>query len=370
MKLFVDQKSLAFALNIVNKAVSLNNTLPVLNNILLKAEGKKLFFSSTNLEIAINYWIPAEVHNEGSITIPAKLFTNYIHLLREDESIEFKLEEGLTLLIKSKSSRTKIKGIAADEFPLIPQIEQPQIFTLSASVLKQAIEQVVFAASLNISRPTLSGILFSIDKDVCTLVATDSYRLAEKKISFSNKNKIHLQSIIPAKTILELGKILLNITRDAIVEISISQNQTLFKIENIELISRLIEGSFPDYEKIIPQHTCTKAQVQVSDFLLAVKKVSLFVSEDSNNIRISVTHDGKMTLSTGETQVGEETTEIPIHIEGENNQIGLNFQFLLDILHSIGSDTVLLEMDSKISPVILRPYQKDDYVHIIMPLKI
>ncbi|MBI2464378.1 DNA polymerase III subunit beta [Candidatus Peregrinibacteria bacterium] len=368
MKLSVDQKSLIFALNIVNKAVSLHNTLPVLNNILLKAEGKRLYFSATNLEIAIHFWIQADIQNEGSITLPAKLFTNYIHLL-QDEKIEFKLEEGLTLAIKSKSSRTKIKGISADEFPLIPKIEQPNIVNLPVEEFINGINQVVFAASVNLSRPTLAGILFHVDKNKLTLVATDSYRLSKKIITLQEVVKNNIQCIIPAKTIQELGKILMSLSSNIPIEVQVSKNQILFKVDNIELVSRLIEGSFPDYEKIIPQTSKTKCTLLTQDFILGVKKVSLFVLEESNNIKISLTNEQKLILSTGETQVGEETTEISTQIQGEDNQIALNFQFLLDILTNIGSHEVVFEIDSKLSPALLKPLGKDDYIHIIMPLK-
>ena len=186
MKFTCKQKDLAFALNVVNKAISPNNTLPVLNNILLKAEGKKVYFTATNLEIAINYFIDAEVLNEGSITIPSKLFTNYVNLLG-DEKIDFKVEEGLNLSIKSEKSNTKIKGISAEEFPIIPEVTKDYVFKLRANILTETINQVVFAASNNISRPVLSGVLFKITEGTLSVVATDSYRLSEKKLKLETK---------------------------------------------------------------------------------------------------------------------------------------------------------------------------------------
>lgn len=369
MKLVIPQEKLAFALNTAGRAVSPNNTLPILNNILLKAEGKKLFFSATNLEIAISYWVDAEVHNEGSITLPAKLFTNYINLL-SDKLIELKLEEGMTLSLKAPGSKTKIKGIGADEFPLIPKIENPQIFSLSNKVFQEAITQVVFSASPHLSRPVLAGVLFSYEKDELSLVTTDSFRLSEKKILMKEKGKQPIHCIIPAKTIIELGKILATVPEDIEVRISISPTQVLFEIQNIKLMSRLIEGVFPDYKKIIPQSTKTKAVVNTEELILAVRKVSLFVVEESNNIKLTMTNDGILTLATGETQVGEETVEVPVKISGENNQIGLNFQFLLDVLNNITDTSTQLEIESKISPILVKTVDKEDYVHIIMPLKL
>lgn len=370
MKLFIPQEKLAFALNTVGRAVSPNNTLPVLNNILLKAEGKKLFFSATNLEIALSYWVDADVHNEGGITLPAKLFMGYINLLSTRDPLELKLGEGLTLSLKTVNSRTKIKGIGVEEFPLIPKIENPQTFSLSSAVLQEAITQVVFSASPHLSRPILSGILFSYDKDILSLVSTDSFRLSEKRIHLTEKPKQSLHCIIPAKTIIELGKILSTLPSDIEVRISLSQTQVLFEFHNIKLMSRLIEGAFPEYKKIIPSSNKTKVIVNTNEFILAVRQVSLFVVTESNNIKLSVTNDGLLTLSTGETQVGEEVVEIPAKVSGENNQIGLNFQFLLDVLNNITHTSTQIEMDGNLSPISLRPAEKEDYVHIIMPLKV
>jgi len=184
MKLFCAQRDLDYAINIVNKAISPNNTLPVLNNILIKAEGKKLYFSSTNLEIAISCSIDADVRSEGSITVPAKLITGYVSLLT-DEKVELSVE-GVSLAVKSSSSNTKINCISADEFPLIPKVEKGQEFTVKVDDLYKSITETVFAASTNTSRPVLSGVLLTSSGNGVKLVATDSYRLAEKQMEVSD----------------------------------------------------------------------------------------------------------------------------------------------------------------------------------------
>ena len=367
MKLTISQKKLALGVNVVNKAVSPNNTLPVLNNILIKAEGKKLFLTATNLEIAINFWVEANVKNEGKVTIPAKLLTNYVNLLKE-EDLEVNLDEGLNLHLISSSSQTKIKGIAADEFPLIPKVEKPKVLKVKRALLEEGISQVVFAASANISRPVLAGVLLEAEGDKLKLVATDSYRLGEKEIKMGKKVEEKLTCIVPARTILEVGKILAG-QKEEEVEIQLTKNQALFKVGNVELTSRLIEGVFPDYEKIIPKTLKTKVEVGVEEFILAVRKVSLFVMETNNSIKLTVTNDEKLVVATEETQIGEERAEVPIKIKGENNKIALNAQFLLDLLSNIGTDKVRLEIDSKLAPAVIKPEKKDDYVHIIMPLK-
>ena len=186
MKLFCAQKDLDYAINMVNKAISPNNTLPVLNNILVKAEGKKLFFSSTNLEVAISCNIDADVRSEGAITIPAKLITSYISLLT-DEKVEISLVDGVSVAVTSSTSNTKIKCISADEFPLIPKVEKGQEIIVKVDDLYAAITETVFAASLNTSRPVLSGVLMVASGDTVKMVATDSYRLAERTVKSSKK---------------------------------------------------------------------------------------------------------------------------------------------------------------------------------------
>lgn len=368
MKLFCAQADLEEALNIVNKAITPNTTLPVLNNILLKAENKKLYFAATNLEIAIQYFIPADVRTEGAITVPAKLITSYIALLK-DPSVEISISEGNTVLIKSATSQTKMKGISAEEFPTIPKVEKESSVKLAVQDMDSAIIQTVFSASGNTSRPVLSGVLFHLDRDMLKIVATDSYRLAERKINLQEKNSATVQCVIPSRTIIELGKILSH-TLEKELEVGISKNQVLFTTGNIQLMSRLIEGKFPDYEKIIPKSTRTKVQVGVEDLSLVVKRVSLFAKENNNSIKMSATNDGKLVLATEETKIGEEKAEIMVTMEGENNKVALNAQYLLDVLNFIQSEKVVVEMDDKLSPVVVKPFQNQDYVYIIMPLKV
>jgi DNA polymerase-3 subunit beta len=370
MKLVCTQVDLEEALNIVGKAISQNTTLPVLNNVLLKAEGNKLNFAGTNLEIAIQCFIPAEVKSEGSITVPAKLLVSYISLLK-DEKVELSVDDSNTLSIKAPSSQTKIKGIGADEFPIIPSVNKDNVFKISRKDLDLAITQTVFAAASNTARPVLSGILFDLRKDVLKMVATDSYRLAEKRIDLKEKVDFDLQSIVPARTVSELGKIIAKSNAEEI-EITVSKNQILFVVGDTRMISRLIEGKFPDYEKIIPHAHKTKIDVKNDELALVVRRVGLFARENNNNIKCTVTNDGKLTVSTDETKVGEEKAELGGKVEGENNKIALNSQYLLDVLNFIQADEVTLELDDKLSPAVIRITKESEktYMYIIMPLKI
>jgi DNA polymerase III subunit beta len=367
MKLFCTQKDLDYAINIVNKAISPNNTLPVLNNILIKAEGKKLYFSSTNLEIAISCSIDADVRSEGAITVPAKLITSYIALLT-DEKVELSVE-GVSLVVKASTSDTKINCISADEFPLIPKVEKGQEFIVKVDELYRAVTETVFAASMNTSRPVLSGVLLTSNGDCVKLVSTDSYRLAEKILPVSEKPKEALNCIVPAKTMMELSKIISKADSKE-VRVNVAKNQILFKADGIELISRLIEGKYPDYEKIIPKESKTKFEVSVEDLSLVLKRVSLFARENNNSVKLVVTNDGKLAISSEETKVGEEKAEVLVKVEGEDTNISLNSQYLLDVLTYIGDTKVEFAMNDKASPAVVRPIKDDGYVYIIMPLKV
>jgi DNA polymerase-3 subunit beta len=368
MKLVCAQADLERAVNIVSKAITPNTTLPVLNNILLKAEGGKLHFAATNLEVAIQYFIPADIKNEGSITVPAKLLSSYVNLLKDDK-LEISLIEGDTVQIKSPSSQTKIKGVNANEFPVIPKVEKENTFKVPTKDLETAIAQTAFAASTNTSRPVLSGVLIDVDKDILKIVATDSYRLAEKTIKLKEKTTLDIECIVPAKTIMELGKILMR-AEEKEVELSVSKNQVLFVAGDVQLMSRLIEGKFPPYEKVLPKDTKTKLEVLDEALANVVRRVSLFARENNNSIKLSATNDGKLSISTDETRIGEEKAELEVKIQGENNKISLNAQYLLDVLNYIQSDDVLVEIDDKLSPAVVKPLKEKDYVYIIMPLKV
>lgn len=368
MKLTCSQKDLHHALTIVSLAVNNSVTLPVLNNILLKATPKKLSFSATNLEIAINFAIPADVRNEGTITVPAKLITNYITFLEDDE-VEMRVDDGTVLHLKSKSSQTKIKGISPEEFPLIPKVEKEAMLEIKTNDLAEAIDATIFSAATTGTRPVLAGVYMHAEKDMLKMVATDSFRLAEKKTKLTQKTEASVECIVPVKTLLELGRILAGEDEQSVVEIHMSKNQILFSIGGVELISRLIEGKFPDYEKIIPRAVRTKVQVPVDHLTLATKRVSLFARENNNSIKLSVTNDGKMQIATDETSVGEEKAEVDVTVDGENNKIALNSQYLLDVLSHM-KEYVSIEMDEKLTPVVVRPLKKEDYLYIIMPLKV
>ncbi len=367
MKVIITQSDLLEGLKTVSRAVSGQNTLPVLGNILIRAEGKKVFFSATNLEISIATSIEANIQNEGTITIPAKILTAYTSLLEKDQDIELKLVDGLALSIKSKSSKTKIKGISAEEFPSITRVESGEKLVLSSKDFRSIVQEIAFSAQENASRPILSGVLFKAHKKQLNIVATDSYRLSEKIITLDTEVD-NILSIVPVRAIFEADR--LAATGENIT-ITISENQVSFGVGGTELVSRLIEGEFPDYQQIIPKAHKTTIFVDRKKLALAVRRVSIFAKENNHHMKLEFLNDGTLTVSTDQTEIGEGRTTVPIKIEGDTNIIALNTDYVQDILSALsGEEQVRIELEGKLNPAVFKLEKDENFLHLIMPQKI
>lgn len=365
MKFTCSQKDFKNALNLVNRAISGRSTLPVLNNVLIEVSNEKVKLSTTNLEVAITHWLEAEVKSEGQLTVPVKLLSQYIALLT-DEKVEVELLEGETLSFKSDNSHTKIKGISAEEFPLIPKLEKGKELKLSSASLQEAIRQTSFAAALDDTRPVLAGVYLSVAKNSLTLVATDSYRLAEKRLEVSSVDEIKV--IIPSKTIAELGRIINQYHEDLLLKVD--SNQIMFEFSNLQLISRLIDGQYPPYEQIIPQNSQSKLTVKTETLTQVLKRVNLFAEENGHSVKFKLKTGAGLEVVADTDQVGNETAFIKeAFLEGQELEIAFNAQYLLEALSNIGTDEVRLEFNTETSPGLIRPVGKTDYLHIVMPLK-
>ncbi len=366
MKLSCEQKDLQSALSLVQKAINPQNTLPILGNVLLKAEGQKLYLSATNLETAITTSFSAAVENEGEITVPAKIFSSYVGFL-PNEKIALTLLDGETVSLETKNSKTKIKGISSEEFPAIPSVEKEVKFSLPREELKKAIDQVAFCCATSTTRPVLSGVYFwGREKDL-RLVATDSYRLGEKKMVLSKPLEKELKSIVPSRAMQELEKILAS-SEEKTAEITFSENQILCEIGKTRLISRLIEGKFPEYSQIIPKTSKTGAECAVEELVLGTKRVGLFARENNNNVRLSFTPKG-IGITTDATEIGTEESQMDAVVQGEECSIALNGQYFLDILQCLEGEKAQIEVEGKLSPVVVKPKDTKGFVHVIMPLK-
>jgi DNA polymerase-3 subunit beta len=367
MKVSCSQRELLTALNIVNKAVNSTNTLPVLGNILLKAEKDRLFFAATNLELAITYDMEATVKEEGAITVPARLISSFVALLN-DKEVEMSVTKSMELFIESASSQTKIKGIDSEEFPIISISEADKTLTLSSEQLLHGINQTCFAAAVNTARPALSGILFKVSTEELILVGTDSFRLAEKKIKLNKKNDFEGEYVIPSRTIAELGKILEKFPEKNLT-IKFAEKQVLFEVDKALVSSRIIEAKFPDYAQIIPRTHNTLIASKGDELSMAIRRTILFAREGNHSVKFLVNTDGKLSLQTEETHIGQEKTDLQVKLEGSENNISLNAQYLLDALTSLGEKEIAIEMIDKDAPAVMKGVNDDSYLYLVMPLK-
>ncbi|MDD4351372.1 MAG: DNA polymerase III subunit beta [Candidatus Gracilibacteria bacterium] len=364
MKFTCSQKDFKDALSLVNRAVSGRSTLPVLNNVLIEVKGGKIKLSTTNLEVAITHWLEGEIENEGSVTVPVKLISQYISLLNS-EKVKIELLEGETLHLKSEGSDTKIKGISADEFPMIPQLDEGDEFTVATSVLYEAIKQVGFAAAMDEARPVLAGVYFTSQKDKLILVATDSYRLAEKKIEVKTGKEV--KAVVPSKTMAELARVIPQYEEN--LNIKVSNNQIMFKFSNLQIISRLIDGQYPPYEQIIPSSAKLKLTINTELLSQVLKRVNLFAEEGGHNVKLKIKNKGLEVVADTD-QIGNEIASITdIKTEGDSLEIAFNAIYLLEALANMGSEEVKLEFNTETSPTLIRPVGKEDHLHIVMPLK-
>ena len=369
MKFISLQNNLKKGLNIVSHTTSKNVNLPILNNILIKAYSGEIELVGTNLEIGVTCKLNGKIEKEGEITINSKLLTDYINLLNSDSQVFFELNNENELIIESGNYKTKIKGESSEEFPLIPTVESGNKFLIELSLLRKALNNVVFAVSTSENRLELTGVLFSFSDKELSLAATDSYRLAERVIklkSGSGDEKI----IVPAKTIQELLRILNNLEEevDKEVEISFSDNQILFTFNSTSLISRLINGNYPDYKQIIPNKTNTTTIVNKQEFVRAVKAASLFSKNGVNDVLLQIKNNS-IIISSFSGLSGESQINIEANNRGEDNEITINFKYLLDGLNNINSDSVEVLILNSNSPCVLKKEGEDDYLYIIMPIR-
>ena len=376
MKLICTQENLNKALNIVGKIINKNTTLPILNNILLKTEKGRLKLSSTNLELGINYWVGGKIEEEGEITVPTKLFANFISNL-PNSNVEIKLK-GDVLNIKCDKYKTNIKGLSAKEYPLIPKIEAEPVFKINSSDFKQALIQVLPAISNSESRIEITGVfldLSKLDKNKITLVTTDSYRLAEKTLILKeenvNKEALSLAGnissvIIPKNAIQELIR---DLDDESLLEVVISENQILFKFNNANMISRLLEGKYPDYKQIIPNKFETEAVVNINETANAIRVAGLFVSA-SNNIRLKTYPNSNILEVSSETsEIGNNNTKVVAEIKGKDLEVMYNHRYLSDGFGGIDGEKVVLKINSEKLPTVLTSATDKSLLYIIMPVR-
>ncbi|MCQ3978966.1 MAG: DNA polymerase III subunit beta [Anaerolineae bacterium] len=372
------QENLAKGLSIVGRAVASRSTLPVLSNVLLATDNGQLKLAATNLEIGINCWVGAKVAQEGAITIPARLLSDFVNSL-PPERIDLKLDESTqTLNLRCARFESNIKGIDAQEFPIVPTAASggDAVIRLEPSSLRAMIDQVVFAAATDESRPILTGVLVQFNDDNLIMAAADGFRLSVKATTLKQNFGDVMEVIIPARALMELGRITGDQEQPVEVIITPARKQILFHLQDIDLVSQLIEGKFPDYNQIIPKGYATRSVMDTNSFLKAVRVSHLFARDSANIVKLEITPtgdelmNGRITLVATSAELGDNVADVDASIEGNPMEIAFNAKYLIDVLSIIDSPQVALETSAASSPGVLRPIGDDKFTHVIMPMHI
>jgi len=375
MKFIGLQDNLKNALAMVSHVVSKNINLPILNNILFKINKGHIELSATNLEIGITHQMRGKIEEEGAFTIDSRVITEYINLL-PSEKVEFEQVEN-EIKVKCENYKTKIKIQSAQDFPLLPVVERDKWHKVVVEDLKKALGRVLFSVSNNETRVELSGVLFWFLKDRLVLAGTDSYRLAEKEIKAkSNYDPGELKIIVPARTLQELVRVLSSIKPEDQLEsggeisLFLSENQILFSFGSTELVSRIINGSYPDYKQIIPTKFQTSALISCDQLLRAVKASAIFAKAGVNDISLIFnTKENKLVIASASAQVGESSIELEGEFTGDDNEIIINYRYLIDGLNNVDDSRVRLELINNQTPCVIKPENDDKYLYIVMPIR-
>lgn len=376
MKISILQQDLLPALQATSRSVGIKANLPVLGNILLQTEQGKLKISATNLEVGVIKKINAQVLEEGEVTVPARTFLELISAL---SGAKLELESsGEQLKVAAKNFNAIVNGIAAAEFPAIP-LSTEQSVSISSRVLEQAVPQITFAAASDEARPILTGILTEIKKDTLELVATDGFRLAHKTVKLAPGEQEPFKALIPRRTFEEVVRLisehLKSNKQDASVEDKVqvgtseNQNQMIFQIGQTQLSSRLIEGSFPTWEKIIPPSFENRTIVERGDFLRAVKLATIFAKDAASVVKVE-TGQGQIRLKSEAKELGNQETEIEAQVEGADIVIAFNGRFLVEALSACSSSQVSVEFSGNVSPAVIKPLGEEGLEYVIMPIRL
>ena len=373
MKLSCVQENLNRGLGTVGRAVATRTTLPITNNVLLATDQARLKLVATNLEMAISCWIGAKIEEEGAITVPARLLTEFISSL-PSERVDISLSPRTkTLELKCARFEARISGVDAKDFPPIPKIDEGITTQVEVEALSQGITQVVFAAATEESRPVLTGVNTEFDGNLLTLAAADGFRLAVYKLPLATAVSQKTEVIIPARTLAELNRLMADQAEAIKITVNPNKSQVLCRLKNIELVSQLVQGTFPQYAQLIPQSYNTRMVVDVAEFLRATKTAAIFARDGSGIVRLVISPGakltpGKVTVSARSEEIGDDVGEIDAIVEGEEAKIAFNGKYLTEVLGVLGEPQVALETTNPSSPGVIRPVGVDNYIHVIMPM--
>jgi len=371
MNVSVMQENLARGLGIVGRAVSGRATLPVLANVLLKTENAGLKLTATNLEIGINCWVPGKVTDEGEITVPAKLLADLVSSLPNQRIDLVYSAKDRTLKVTCGGSKSSIKGIEADEFPVVAAIGDTPATSADSRALRDALSEVVFAAASDESRPILTGVLTRLSGDTMTLAAADNYRIAVRTLTLAKPVTPEMTIVVPARSYAELVRILPDAEESIEITVTPNKSQVLFHVDGIDLVSRLIEGQFPNYEPIIPTEHTSRAVIDREAFLSGARRASIFARDSANIVKVELGGDAGegISITAHAADIGDAADALEAAVEGQATTIAFNARYLIDVLSNLGADEAALELSGPLAPGVIRGVGKDDYVHVIMPVR-
>lgn len=373
MRISCLQENLGRGLAIVGKITSSRTTLPITNHVLISTDQSRLKLTATNLEIAISCWIGAQIEEEGAIAIPAGLLADFVGSL-PGEKVDISVASGThEMELKCARSEARISGQKADEFPPIPEIGEGLTTRLNAHALRSAIAQVVFAAATDDTRPVLTGGYAQFSGDKLTLAAADGFRLAVHSAPLTTPIDEEVSIIIPARSLRELDRLLKDQEDPVELTINSQRSQVLFRLQNVEIVSQLIQGTFPDYNQLIPQNHTTRIVVNVAEFLRSTRSAAIFARDGSGIVRLLMTQGGelspgKVVITARTEEIGDNLGEIEAMIEGDEAKIAFNSKYLMDVFEVLKDEQVSLEITNPSSPGVFRSTGDSDWIQVIMPM--
>jgi len=374
MKVTVLQENLARGLSTVAKAVSPRSTLPVLANILIASDEGRLRLSATNLEMGITCWIPARIDEEGSTTVPARTFSDLVATLPSDQVL-LKLDtQTQTLNVRGGTSTNDIKCIDAQEFPPMPVPDFDGAVQINVGDFREMIHQVAFAASSDEARPVLMGVLVQVDKDKLTMAAADGFRLSVRKAVLSTPSPAPVSAIVPAQALKELARVATDSEEPIYMVMPKGRGQVVFRVKDVEVVSQLIDGTFPDFQQIIPRSYKSRTLVSTSSLLKACKQAEIFAREGSNVARLNIKtaqsemQPSEVEISATSEETGKNETIVEATVDGSGLLIAFNVKFLREALEVIRTPNVALETSAPNAPGVVKPVGDDQFLHVIMPM--
>jgi DNA polymerase-3 subunit beta len=374
MKVSVLQENLAQGLNVVSRAVSPRSTYPILANVLMSAEEGRLKLSATDREMGITCWIGAKIDEPGATTVPARTLIDLVSTF-PNEAIKVELAvRTQTLHLSAGRSKAEIKGIDAQEFPPMPEPDKTGGIKLPAGDFKEMVQQVVFAASRDDARPVLTGVLITVEGKTITLAAADGFRLSVRKAELKSSPDKPMRAIVPARALNEVARIASDDDEEITMMLPPGRGQVIFSMKDAELRCQLVEGSFPEYQQIIPDGHKTRTIISTEAFLKAAKQAEIFARESSHIARLDIQpgeskdKPGVMEITAQSEETGSSDGKLDATVEGPAILIAFNVRFIREVLDVIKTSQVALETSAAAAPGVVRPMGDNDFLHVIMPM--